>query len=74
MAESDYIFFGTYFDSDQVRTLVNIFKQEGIDFKIENKSGPINYRVPTSTYIEVDVMVVEADYEKAGDLLKEFEI
>ena len=68
----EYIHLITYYDIGPVRKLVLLLEKEKIDFKAVNKSNQTNYRVPMSTYTEIDVMVNKDDFEKAEQILKDF--
>jgi len=71
MVKSKYIYYSTYYEASIIRQALDILKREGVDFKIIDKSNPTNFRVPTSTFIEVDIMVIESEFEKVVELLKE---
>lgn len=68
----EYIHLITYYDIGPVRKLVLLLEKEKIDFKAVNKSNQTNYRVPMSTYTEIDVMVNKNDFEKAEQVLKDY--
>lgn len=72
MVKNKYIFYRTYFEITTIRQVLGILKRESLDFKIIDKSNPMNFKIPSSTFIEVDVMVIEEEFEKADALLKEF--
>lgn len=72
MVKNKYIFYRTYFEITTIRQVLGILKRESLDFKIIDKSNPMNFKMPSSTFIEVDVMVIEEEFEKADALLKEF--
>jgi hypothetical protein len=72
MSEEEYIHLITYYDIGPVRKIVLLLDKEKIDFKAVNKSNQTNYRVPMSTYTEIDVMVNKDDFEKAEQILKDF--
>ena len=72
MSKKEYIHLITYYDIGPVRKIVLLLDKEKIDFKAVNKSNQTNYRVPMSTYTEIDVMVNKNDFEKAEQVLKDF--
>ena len=66
----DYILFNTYFDKAEIERVVYLFEKKGISYTLSDRSNPTNYRVPSSTYIEVDILVRAKDFEIASDLTK----
>ena len=72
MVKNKYVLYRTYFETTTIRQVLGILKRESLDFKIIDKSNPMNFRIPSSTFIEVDVMVIEEEFEKVDALLKEF--
>ncbi len=50
-----------------------LLNKENIDFKTVDKSNQTNYRVPMSTYTEVEILVQKDDFEKVEQLLKDFD-
>ena len=72
MVKNKYVLYRTYFETTTIRQVIGILKRESLDFKIVDKSNPMNFRIPSSTFIEVDIMVIEEEFEKVDALLKEF--
>ncbi len=70
MKKTEFTFLFTFFDKEELRKATIILDREGIEFKINNKSGQGHFRAPLATYIEADVMVRETDFEKAAGALK----
>ncbi|MCD6233965.1 MAG: hypothetical protein J7K63_02850 [Candidatus Marinimicrobia bacterium] len=64
MKEDDYIYINTFYDFAFFRKLIVLLKQNDIDFKIVDKSGPTNFRVPSSTFSEIELWVFHKDLEK----------
>ena len=72
MSTENYILYKTLYDPIQYKEVVALLKQEGIKFKADDKSGQLNYRMPSSTYSEIDLSILEQDYERADNLLSKF--
>jgi len=66
-----YILLNTYYDKLEIERRIQVLKNNKISFKINDKSNLSNYRIPQSTYIEVDIFIKVSDYENAFNLLKE---
>ena len=69
MNEDNYVHYKTFFDIEQYRKTILLLKEEKIDVQIVDKSNQTSYRAPLSTYIEIDLLVSEIDFEKTNDLL-----
>ena len=72
MGEEDYLFFKTFYDINIFRQAAAFLKREGIDFKIVDKSSQINYRVPLSTFTEIELHVKKDNFEKTESILQTF--
>ncbi len=68
--KDEYILLNTYFDKVEIEKKIYVLKENGISFKVVDKSNQPNYRVPSSTYIEVDILVRPEDFEIAFNLIK----
>jgi len=69
MEARDYIFLNTYYDKELLRRALIVLNQEGVDFRITDKSGRGSARAPLSAYVEADIMVLSSDFERASQLL-----
>lgn len=70
MDKSDMVLLNTYYDRDFVRKVIALLEREGIEYIIRDRSNPLNFRVPFSTYTEVDVLIDPDHLERVSDLLK----
>lgn len=59
----NYILFRKYYDKNEFYEAVDKLKVNNINFKYKDKSNLPNYRIPSSTYIEIDLYISENDYE-----------
>jgi len=69
-SSDDYIYYCTFYEMEEYRISIHLLSQNGIDFKVLNKSNPINYRIPSSTYSEIGLYIHLSCYEEADKLLK----
>jgi hypothetical protein len=67
-----YILYCTFYDLAEFRKSILLLQREGIEFQIVNKSNPMNYRVPSSTYIEIELFIKTYCFYKADKILKTF--
>ncbi len=70
MKKEDYKFYQTFFDAELLRSIVVHLKSEGIMYKIIDKSNQTNFKVPMSTFIEIDLYLKDKDFEKVDEILK----
>jgi len=64
----------TLYDIQSLGRTLSVLKCARIEYQLENLSGPTNYRVPQSTFRQVNIRVKEDCYEQAYNLLKEEEL
>jgi len=69
MDKSDLVLLNTYYDRDFVRKVIALLEMEDIEYKIRDRSNPLNFRVPFSTYTQVDVLIDPDHFERISDLL-----
>jgi hypothetical protein len=69
MDKPDMFLLNTYYDRDFVRKVIALLEREGIEYIIKDRSNPLNFRVPFSTYTEVDVLIDPDHFERISDLL-----
>ena len=72
MNKKEYKYYQTFFDIGQIRKIALILDHEKIDYKIIDKSNQRNFRVPQSTYIEIDLFINEIDINRIDKILKNF--
>ena len=72
MVKNKYVLYRTYFETITISQVLGILKRESIDLEIVDKSNPMNFRIPSSTFIKFDIMVIEEEFEKVDELLKEY--
>ena len=67
--KKEYLYYQTFFDIEQYRKAIILLKHEDIDFKVVDKSNQANFRVPMSTYIEIDLLVNKKDIDRIDKIL-----
>ncbi len=70
MENTEFTFLSTFFDKEELKKATIILDKEDIKFRINNKSEQDHFRAPLATYIEAEMMVRAADFEKAAEALK----
>ena len=68
-SNKEYILSKTYYNKLEIERVLVILSDNEIEYKINDKSNFSNFRVPQSTYIEVDLLIKVSDYKKAYYLL-----
>jgi len=71
MDNQKYEYYQTFYDVIQFRKIVLLLKQKNIDFKIIDKSNQTNFRVPQSTYVEIELHINIKDFERTDKILAE---
>lgn len=67
--EDDFIFLVSIFDLATLRLILPGFEAAGIRHRIQNKSALTNFKVPMSTFIEVEIWVSDKDMDVARRIL-----
>jgi len=65
----EFEFYQTFYDKELLTHLIIELEKAGLKFKLDNKSGPTNFRAPISTYIEVDLLLMPEDFKKVDDII-----
>jgi hypothetical protein len=71
--EDDLVFLVTIFDLSNARRILPEFEAAGIKHRIVNKSALTNFRVPMSTYVEMELWVPHKDIDAARRVLNAIE-
>ena len=66
-----YHILNTYYEKEEVLRIIHELNNNDISYRIIDKSKLTNFRVPSSTYVEIDLLIRASDYEKAFNLLIE---
>ena len=67
--DKKYVFHNSCYDKELLLRQVIILKDNSIDFKTIEKSSKAQFRAPLSGYFEVEIHIIESDFEKASELL-----
>jgi hypothetical protein len=66
-----FTFFCVLYDINEIRNLLLVFDKNEIKYKTKDKSNMTNFRMPQSTYIEVEIYISENDFDRADALANE---
>jgi len=72
MDNEKFIFYQKYYDVNLCQKIISLLSKNKIRFKIEDKSGPTNFRVPSSTFSEIDLFIEENNFAPADKIIKNF--
>ncbi len=67
--DKKYVFHSSCYDKELLLKKVILLNDNSIDFKTIEKSSKTQFRAPLSGYLEVEIHIVEDDFEKANELL-----
>jgi len=67
--DKKYVFHSSCYDKELLLKRIILLNDNTIDFKTIEKSGKTQFRAPLSGYFEVEIHIIEDDFEKASELL-----
>jgi hypothetical protein len=65
----EFVFLSTIYEQEILRELLIKFEETKIPYKTLHKSALTNYKMPLSTYIEIEIYVGDSSFEKAREIL-----
>lgn len=68
----EYIFYKTFYDKNEFKEVINKLNASNIKYKYKDKSNLPNYRIPLSTFNEIDLFIHKDDFDKVKDILDEW--
>lgn len=68
-SDDEYVHYCTYYDMEEYRRSVLLLTNSDIRYKVIDKSNTMNYRVPSSTWVEIGLFIHRSCFEKADKLL-----
>jgi len=67
--EKKYIFYNSCFDKEVLRRQTIILKDNRVDYKLVNKNTKTQFRAPLSGYFEIEIHVLDKDFDRVDRLL-----
>ncbi len=73
MKNDNFVLYGIFYDKYRFKQAQDILEKAGIEFRASNRAPSVNFRVPGSSYTEIELHVAEEDLEKVEKLLEDIE-
>jgi hypothetical protein len=71
--DKKYVFHSSCYDKELLLKRIILLNDNTIDFKTIEKSVKAQFRAPLSGYFEVEIHIIEDDFEKGSELLSKID-
>jgi hypothetical protein len=71
MESKQFIFLSTFYDKEEMRQLIILLTEAKLIYKLIDKTNSGNFKSPLSIYFEMDLLVLNEDFDRANRIYQE---